>query len=90
MQHCDARMGAQAGQRPAGLTEAEAAHRLAEEGPNILPVARGPSHLRELAAQMTNLFALMLWAAAGLAGEQLREARLRSALDGAGNARLQD
>jgi len=50
-----------------GLSQAEASRRLVEDGPNTLPTARGPSHLRELIAQMTHLFAVMLWVAAGLA-----------------------
>ncbi len=54
-------------QAPTGLTRDEAARRLAEDGPNTLPVARGPSHMHELLAQMTHLFAIMLWISAGLA-----------------------
>ncbi len=50
-----------------GLTQDEAARRLVEDGLNTLPTVRGPSRLHELAAQMTHLFAIMLWVAAGLA-----------------------
>ena len=50
-----------------GLTQAEASRRLVEDGANTLPTVRGPSRLRELFAQMTHLFAIMLWVAAGLA-----------------------
>jgi magnesium-transporting ATPase (P-type) len=52
---------------PAGLTSAEAAARLRRDGPNVLPSARGPSPVRQLLAQLTHFFALMLWVAAGLA-----------------------
>ncbi len=50
-----------------GLTAAEAAARLAADGPNLLPTRRPPSQLRRLLAQMVHFFALMLWAAGGLA-----------------------
>ena len=50
-----------------GLTQVEASRRLLEDGSNTLPAERGPSRLRELLAQMTHLFAIMLWVAAGLA-----------------------
>jgi magnesium-transporting ATPase (P-type) len=50
-----------------GLSGDEAARRLATEGRNTLPTVKGPSHLHELLAQMTHLFALMLWVAAALA-----------------------
>lgn len=60
-------MDAANGMHSLGLTAAEAAQRLAEDGPNELPSPRGPSHLRELIAQLTHLFALMLWVAAALA-----------------------
>ncbi|MFM8305179.1 MAG: cation-transporting P-type ATPase, partial [Actinomycetota bacterium] len=52
---------------PDGLTSAEAAARLRHDGPNALPAPRTPSPLRQLAAQMTHFFALMLWVAGGLA-----------------------
>lgn len=60
-------MGAVTALPPAGLTQREAEQRSAEEGPNVLPSGRPPSHVRELAAQMTHLFAVMLWIAAFLA-----------------------
>jgi magnesium-transporting ATPase (P-type) len=50
-----------------GLTQAEAALRLRREGPNLLPVPRGPSPWRLFVAQLTHFFAVMLWVAAGLA-----------------------
>jgi magnesium-transporting ATPase (P-type) len=50
-----------------GLSSAEASARLAADGPNILPTPRPPSQLRRLLGQMFHFFALMLWAAAGLA-----------------------
>ena len=52
---------------PAGLTRAEAAARLDREGPNALPPPPRRSAARELLAQVTHFFALMLWAAALLA-----------------------
>ncbi|MFA9272970.1 MAG: HAD-IC family P-type ATPase, partial [Baekduiaceae bacterium] len=60
-------MAADAPPVPAGLTSAQAAARLAADGPNVLPSPRPPSHLRSLAAQLVNAFALMLWAASVLA-----------------------
>ncbi len=50
-----------------GLTSTEAAARLRRDGPNALPVPRPPSPALLLAKQMTHFFALLLWAAAGLA-----------------------
>ena len=50
-----------------GLTSAEAAFRLRTDGPNVLPVARGPSPVRLLLAQLVHFFALLLWGAAALA-----------------------
>ncbi|WP_088315167.1 cation-transporting P-type ATPase [Kineosporia sp. R_H_3] len=50
-----------------GLTSAEAAFRLRTDGPNLMPVARGPSAARLLLRQMVHFFALLLWGAAGLA-----------------------
>jgi magnesium-transporting ATPase (P-type) len=47
-----------------GLSAGEAAARLIRDGPNELPVARGPSMLRRFAAQFTDLFAVMLLVAA--------------------------
>ncbi|MGI5132851.1 cation-translocating P-type ATPase [Pseudonocardia sp. CA-107938] len=51
----------------AGLSVAEAARRLAADGPNVLPVRRPPSPLLLVLHQLTHFFALMLWVAAGLA-----------------------
>jgi magnesium-transporting ATPase (P-type) len=51
----------------AGLRGADAAERLRRDGPNTLPVARGVSWARRLAGQLFHFFAMMLWAAAGLA-----------------------
>jgi magnesium-transporting ATPase (P-type) len=51
----------------AGLTESEAAHRLDTYGRNELPAESRPSVLLLLARQVTHFFALLLWAAAGLA-----------------------
>jgi magnesium-transporting ATPase (P-type) len=53
--------------RHPGLTSEEAASRLAADGPNELPTARKTPPWRLLLAQLSHLFALMLWAAAGLA-----------------------
>ena len=50
-----------------GLTASEAAARLFEAGANRLPEAHGPGLPRELAGQLFHFFALILWAAAGLA-----------------------
>lgn len=50
-----------------GLSSAEAAQRLTRDGPNRLPPPARPSPIRELLAQMTHFFAVILWVAAGLA-----------------------
>ncbi|GAA4039453.1 cation-transporting P-type ATPase [Nonomuraea soli] len=50
-----------------GLTSAEAAARLAADGPNTLPATRRPSAVLLLLRQLVHFFALLLWAAAGLA-----------------------
>jgi magnesium-transporting ATPase (P-type) len=50
-----------------GLTDREAAARLARDGRNVLPTAKPPAAWRQLVAQMTHFFALMLWIAGGLA-----------------------
>ena len=50
----------------AGLTSAEAAQRLARDGPNVLPPPRRPSPLRRFVKELTHFFALMLWVAAVL------------------------
>jgi calcium-translocating P-type ATPase len=65
MHHLIEQAGALGG--PTGLSAGEAAARLAVDGPNSIPPAPGPSHLHELARQMTHLFAIMLWVAALLA-----------------------
>ncbi len=51
----------------AGLSADEAAARLKTIGPNQLPRAHGPGLVRQLLDQLVHFFALMLWAAAGLA-----------------------
>ena len=55
------------GTGPRGLTSAEAATRLAVEGPNTLPVQRKTPAWRLLAAEMVHFFALLFWVAGGLA-----------------------
>lgn len=50
-----------------GLSTAEAARRLAEAGPNELPVTRRMPLWRRFLGQFTSFFALLLWGAAGLA-----------------------
>ena len=50
-----------------GLSSVEAATRLAVDGPNALPAPRRTAAWRLLLAQMTHLFAVMLWLAAALA-----------------------
>jgi len=50
-----------------GLSSSEAAHRLQDLGPNVLPRPRPPSAVRLLLGQMVHFFALLLWAAAALA-----------------------
>jgi calcium-translocating P-type ATPase len=50
-----------------GLTSAEAAARLVQDGPNVLPPSRAVAPWRHLLAQMTHFFAAMLWVAAALA-----------------------
>ncbi|GEC20059.1 ATPase [Pseudonocardia hydrocarbonoxydans] len=52
---------------PDGLGTAEAARRLAADGPNALPVPRPPAPVLLLLRQLTHFFAVMLWVAAGLA-----------------------
>ncbi len=53
--------------RIAGLTSGEAAARLADIGPNVLPHVAGASLWRQLLGQFVHFFALMLWGAAVLA-----------------------
>jgi calcium-translocating P-type ATPase len=50
-----------------GLTSADAAARLASDGPNRLPPPPAAHTWRKLLAQFTHFFALMLWAAGVLA-----------------------
>ena len=50
-----------------GLTSAEAAARLARDGPNSLPAPARRSAPAALARQLVHFFALMLWAASALA-----------------------
>ncbi|GAB2817645.1 cation-translocating P-type ATPase [Lentzea nigeriaca] len=50
-----------------GLSSAEAARRLHDDGPNALPVARRRHPLLLLVEQLVHFFALMLWVAAVLA-----------------------
>ncbi len=50
-----------------GLTSAEAAVRLAEQGPNVLPRARRRPLVLRFGDQLVGLLAVMLWTAAGLA-----------------------
>ena len=50
-----------------GLTRAEVAARLANDGPNRLPAPRRRSAWRRLASEMVHFFALLLWVAGVLA-----------------------
>jgi magnesium-transporting ATPase (P-type) len=50
-----------------GLTSAEATARLTVEGPNRLPVPRGPSVVRRFGAELVHFFALLFWVAGALA-----------------------
>ena len=50
-----------------GLSSAEAARRLARDGPNVLPEGRRRSLVQRLVGELVHFFALMLWVAAGLA-----------------------
>ena len=50
-----------------GLTSAEARAELARVGPNVLSAGPGPRWLLRFARNFTHLFALLLWAGAGLA-----------------------
>lgn len=51
----------------AGLTSAEAARRLAVDGPNVLPAQRKTPTWRLLVAEMVHFFALLFWVAGALA-----------------------
>jgi len=55
------------GSSPEGLTSEEAARRLQQYGPNILREARKTPIVVKLLANFTNVMALLLWAAAGMA-----------------------
>lgn len=50
-----------------GLTTNEAAKRLVQFGPNVLPRVSKPPWYRQLAAEFVHLFAILLWFAAALA-----------------------
>ena len=52
---------------PGGLTTREATARLAHDGPNRLPVPPPVPRWRRLIAQLAHFFAILLWAAGGLA-----------------------
>ena len=56
-----------AGRGSSGLTSAEAAARLAADGPNRLPPPAAVHTWRKLVGQLTHFFALMLWVAGVLA-----------------------
>ncbi|HEX5613637.1 MAG TPA: HAD-IC family P-type ATPase, partial [Acidimicrobiia bacterium] len=51
----------------AGLTSEEAARRHVASGPNVLPTTPPEPAWRQLAQQLVHFFALLLWAAGGLA-----------------------
>ena len=53
--------------RPRGLSHAEAAERLARDGPNELPAPPRVPAWRRLVAEMFHFFALLFWVAGGLA-----------------------
>ena len=62
--------------RASGLTASEASTRGQEFGPNALARTRGRSAVTHFLAQFTHFFAMILWAAAGLAAfAELREPR---------------
>ena len=50
-----------------GLSSAEAAARLAADGPNVLPVPQAEPAWRRLAKEMVHFFALLFWLAGALA-----------------------
>ena len=54
-------------QKVEGLTSTEAAVRLRQHGPNLLPSKKPRPAWQQLAAQMVHFFALMLWVAGILA-----------------------
>ncbi|TJY70433.1 cation-transporting P-type ATPase [Arthrobacter sp. CAU 1506] len=51
----------------AGLSTADAARQLSSDGPNLLPLMNTVPKWRQVSAQFTHFFALMLWVAAALA-----------------------
>jgi magnesium-transporting ATPase (P-type) len=51
--------------RARGPSRSEAARQLAADGRNVLPSAKRPASWRLLIRQVTHLFAILLWAAAG-------------------------
>ena len=53
--------------RTTGLTSAQAAERLAADGPNEVPEAARQGLLRQLLGQLTHLLAVLLWVAAAFA-----------------------
>jgi calcium-translocating P-type ATPase len=61
--------GVQAALEPVrqGLTERDAAARLAADGANELPLPKRPPMVARFAVELVHFFALMLWVAAGLA-----------------------
>lgn len=61
------RPSAAAGPASAGLSSERAATLLAEHGPNVLTSLERPHWLRRLGGNFVHLFALLLWAGAGLA-----------------------
>ena len=63
----DAGMDVDTARTTGGLTGAEALFKLADEGPNVIPVVQAVPRWRQLAGQMVHFFALMLWLAAALA-----------------------
>ena len=74
---------------PAGLTDVEAARKLAEQGPNTIAAPEPPSTLWRVVAQLRDPMILLLLGAAVLTatlhdltrqGAELREALLRQAL----------
>jgi magnesium-transporting ATPase (P-type) len=52
---------------PLGLSQADAAARLATAGPNVLPIQAGTPGWRRFAAEMVHFFALLFWVAGVLA-----------------------
>ncbi len=53
--------------RPGGLSSAEAAVRLRQAGPNVLPATSATPVWRQLTHQFVHFFAVLLWAAGALA-----------------------